>query len=303
MAPKPSTAMGDLDAAVGDADAPAGESALVSGCGTSGALMYLLTDTGDLHTLDPALLPGIPDLAVVPPGAFGLVGTVNCTLVDGTTSVPTGDLAADETGGLWATDVEGHLLRVDAADATCTATAYDPGPTGFTRVGMTFVGQSDGGDVLYVVDNAAGPLSTAGQGLATIDLATLQFAPVGNFGAPLTGRVAELAGTPAGRLYGFFLGAEVPSWFAEIDPATGALLSSLELPVTIGGVGQTRVATAAALWGNVLYFFITNTSNAPSADVFTYDLAAGTTTQVLSQIGFHVTGAAVRACGRGEGAE
>ena len=298
---------GSTDAAAGDGasvvasgdSAPvvaSGDSASVIGCASAGALMYLLTDTGVLHTFDPALLPSNPDGGALPAGNFGTVGTVQCTFADGTTSVPTGDLAVDETGGLWANDATGHLERVDPTDATCTGTAFDPGPTGFTNMGMTFVGQPDGGETLYVVDNSLGPLSTAGRGLATIDPTTFQFALVGNFGAPLAGRVAELAGTASGHLYGFFLGAEVPSWFAEMDPASGALISSTELPVSISGVGQTHVTTAAALWGNVLYFFITNTSNAPSGDVFTYDIGTGATTQVLSQIGFNVTGAAIRAC-------
>jgi hypothetical protein len=278
-------------------DADAGN-ASVTGCGTSGSLMYLLTDMGVLRTFDPALLPTTPAPGNIPPGSFGTVGTAHCVLTDGTTSLPAGDLAVDETGGLWANDVAGNLLRIDPADATCTPTAFDPGPTGFTNMGMTFVGHADGGEALYVVDNAAGPLSNAGRGLATIDLTTFQFTLVGNFGAPLTGHVAELAGTADGRLYGFFLGVlGAPSWFAQIDPATGALLSSTTLPVSIGGVGQTHVAVAAALWGNVLYFFITNTSNAPWADVYAFDRATGTTTLVLSQIGFHVNGAAVRACG------
>jgi hypothetical protein len=203
-------------------------------------------------------------------------------------------MTVDSKGGLWVTDVAGHLFQADANTGACAPTAYQPSQSGFTRMGMAFVGHPDGTETLFVVDDSNGPLSTDGLGLGTIDLVALQLASVGNFPAPLTGHVAELAGTSDGHLYGFFLGPQ--SFVAEIDPARATLLWSTPVTVPLVPTGPAHVVVATALWQGLLYVFLTNSAVAPSADVYAFDLTSRATTTVQSQVGFNVTGAAVRSC-------
>jgi hypothetical protein len=272
-------ALARAEAGAGDAD--------LAGCGASGPIMYLLEETGVLRTFDPALVPtGSP---------FRTIGPLACTLADGTSWTEPGSMAIDRAGIVWVDGNLGHLFQWDPSNATCRETTYRAGQNGFTNMALAFVGRTDGTEALLVVDNANGPASSSGQGLATIDLTTLRSTLLANFDAPLTGRVAELAGTEDGHLYGFFFGPQ--SWIAEIDPLNARLLWTTPPPLPPVGSGPTHVVVAAALWGTVLYFFITNTAVAPSADVYAFDLTTRQTTPVLSQIGFNVTGAVVRMCG------
>lgn len=282
----------DVEASADEADALALPEAGatdtdLAGCGASGSIMYLLADTGVIRTFDPVLVPtGSP---------FRTLGPLACKLADGTPWTRPGDIAIDRAGVVWINASVGNLFRWDPSNATCTQTPLAAGQSGFTNMGMTFVGSADGTETLLVDDNANGPLSNGGQGLATIDLVTFRLTLLANFGAPLTGRVAELAGTADGRVYGFFYGPD--SWIAEIDPSNGAVLWSTQVPVSLVGSGPTHVTVAAALWEHVLYFFVTNTAVAPSADVYGFDLTTRQTTPLLSQIGFNVTGAVVHTCG------
>lgn len=288
----PNTAGVDAEAGAEEADALASAEteaadADLAGCDASGSIMYLLADTGVLRTFDPALIPtGVP---------FQIVGPLACTLADGSPWAQPGNMAIDRAGIGWVTDAVGNLFRWDPGNATCKQTAFQAGASGFTRMGMGLVGRVDGTETLFVVDNSNGPLTSSGQGLATIDLVTLRLTLLGNFAAPLTGRWAELAGSADGHLYGFFSGAQ--SWIAEIDPSNAALLWNAPVPAALVGSGQAHIAVAAALLGKVLYYFVTNTAAAPSADVTAFDITTHATTQALSQIGFNVTGAAVRTCG------
>jgi hypothetical protein len=277
--PDEADALARAEAAAADAD--------LAGCGASGSIMYLLEETGVLRTFDPALAPtGSP---------FRNIGPIVCTLTGGTAWTGPVDMGMDRTGVVWINGNQGHLFQWDPGRGRCRETMYQGGQGGFTKMSLAFVGRADGTETLFVVDNANGPASASGQGLATIDLMTLRLMLLANFAAPLTGRVAELAGTENGHLYGFFFGSQ--SWIAEIDPSNAQLLWNTPLPLPSVGSGPTHVVVAAALWGTVLYFFITNTAVAPSADVYAFDLTTRQTRPVLSQIGFNVTGAVVRMCG------
>jgi hypothetical protein len=106
---------------------------------------------------------------------------------------------------------------------------------------------------------------------------------------------ASACGSPGHSLrYGFFLGA--PSLVAEIDPSSAALLWDTQVPVSLQIAGPAHVTVAAALRGEFLYFFVGNTSVAPSANLYAFDLTTRSTTQVMSQIGFNVVGAVARTC-------
>ena len=150
------------------------------------------------------------------------------------------------------------------------------------------------GETLYVVDNVNGPASTAGLGLRKVDVASFLLTPIGNFDGGLQGRVAELAGTKDGRLYGFFPG--VDSWVAEIDPSTAHILSSTQVPISLAATGPTHVDTAVSLFGGVFYMYVAATGIAPFTDVSAFNPATGTTGVVFPQIGFNVLGAGVATC-------
>jgi hypothetical protein len=259
--------------------------AAVSVCGASARIVYLLDEKGVLRRFDPTRAAA---------SAFQTVGQTHCALAGGIGWAGAGNMTVNKSGVAWVTDVVGNMFTVNTTDAMCKPTTFQAGQSGFSKVGMTFVGNADGTETLYVVDNVNGPISVAGKGLAKIDLATLVLTPIANFDGVLQGRVAELAGTSDGHLYGFFPG--VDSWMAEIDPSSGHILSSAPVGVSLTAPGPTHVDTAVSLFGGVFYTYVANTAIAPFSDVSAFDPVARTTSLAFPQIGFNVLGAGVADC-------
>jgi hypothetical protein len=255
-------------------------------CPSSGAIVYVLDRNGVVHSFDPT--------AAAPTPPFATVGSLRCQLSNGDPWTGAGNMTIDRAGTAWVTDTAGHLFKASTLDASCEPTAYGASQDGFTKVGMTFVGQNDGTERLYVVDNVNGPLSTAGQGLAVIDTTTLLLSPIGNFDGRFQGRVAELAGTSEGRLFGFFPG--VDSWVAEIRPSSAHIVSSSPVPISLTGSGPTHIEVGAALVGDAFYLFVGDSAVAPFSDVHEFDLSTATSRIAFSQIGFNIVGAAVANC-------
>jgi hypothetical protein len=256
-------------------------------CGPEAKLIYVLDDIEVLHSFDPSLLPS--------PSAFQTIGPINCAAAFGGGAWGAANsMAIDHLAVAWVTDHAGHLGRVSTTDGSCTPTTYRPGQAGidFDTVGMGFAGDVDAGtETLYVVDDSQGPVATTNRGLARIDLTSLQLTEIGPFDGTLAGRSAELTGTGDGRLYGFFPGS--PSTIAQIDPTSGHVVSSVDLPgvvVTSGGA----LAYAFSFWGGVFYTYLS--SGTGTTDVAAYDPSSGATTTVLSQIGFRILGAGVSTC-------
>jgi hypothetical protein len=254
-------------------------------CGPEGTLIFVLDDAEVLHSFDPSLLPS--------PAAFQTIGPITCAEQFAGEWLAANSMAIDHSAVAWVTDHAGHLGRVSTQDGTCTPTAYQPNQPGshFSAVGMAFAGQvSNGLETLYVADNSQDPVATTGLGLATIDVGSLELTPVGPFDGTLAGRGAELTGTGDGRLFGFFPGS--PSTIAQIDPATGHIVSTAAIPLQALVAGN--LAYAFSFWGGVFYTYLA--TGGGSTDVSTYDPASGTTTTVLSQIGFNIIGAGVSTC-------
>ncbi len=255
-------------------------------CSDRAKLVYVVDTAGVLHSFDPSLIPSM--------SAFQTIGTMNCTRPGGAPWALAGSMAIDRSGTAWVTDRVGQLFEVSTVDASCQSTAYRTGQQDYTLVGMGFSGEvSTGIETLYVVDNSQGPTSS-GMGLARIDLASLALTRVGDFDGSLAGRGAELTGTGDGRLFGFFPGTQ--SFVAEIDPTSAHIRSSVEVPVQFPASLSGEYDWAFSFWGGVFYLYTADTSVAPFTDVQRYDPSTGTTTVVMSQIGFDITGAGSSTC-------
>jgi hypothetical protein len=264
------------------------EAASSATCAPGTPRIVVLDTSGALHRFDPELLPSS--------SAFQTIGRATCTLQDGGVWGGASSMAIDRNGVAWVTDKNGLLYKVSVADGSCEPTTFQP-QDGFGLMGMGFgLDVAQGTETLYVVDNSlSGLLMGTGKGLATIDLASLTMAPIANFGAPLTGRAAELTSTYDGRLFGFFPG--YPGSLAQIDPASASVGSVTPLPLSLpsGSVGQ--FSFALTFWNGVFFVYTYSfDGSAESSEVHKVDPGAGTTTLVLSQVPFHVTGAGWYPC-------
>ncbi len=126
--------------------------------------------------------------------------------------------------------------------------------------------------------------SSSGFGIGKLDTTALKLTPIGFYGAISTS--AELTGTAAARLYGFF--TTDPPIVAELDPKTSKVLSQAPQPsVDIGS------AWAFAFWGGDFYLF---SCPALGTRIDRYRPSDGTTVNLAPDIGFRVVGAGVSTC-------
>jgi hypothetical protein len=203
-------------------------------------------------------------------------------------------MAVDRNGVAWVTDKTGLLYKVSTTDASCQPTAFQ-NQHGFTKVGMGFAGYAaEGTETLYVVDNSNASLSSAGQGLASINLASLALNPIANFDGALAGLGAELTGTGDGHLYGFF---PVDSSIDLIDPATARIVSRAPVALPVPA-GSGEYDFAFSFWGGDFFTYVAWGANpaGTTTDVTLFDPATGATSLVLPQIGFNVIGAGSSTC-------
>ena len=120
----------------------------------------------------------------------------------------------------------------------------EPAPSdavGFPLVGMTYMPTAQGCETVFMFDNSARPGVPAQ--LVRWDVADDERVEI----ATSEYLVAELAGTPDGRLFAYLVNAEWRPSIAELDPQTGELLSEIGTPVEIGN------ALVFAFWRDNLY--------------------------------------------------
>jgi hypothetical protein len=133
----------------------------------------------------------------------------------------------DQDAVAWVLYTNGELFKVDTATAACTATGFQAGQQGFWRFGMGSVfDQVTGQDTLFI---AGGLDWNSPPNLGTISFPSLTVTTVG----PLSMGPPELAGTGDGELWAFTPVAWSPTYvatLAQIDPASGAILSSVQYP-------------------------------------------------------------------------
>ena len=173
----------------------------------------------------------------------------------------------------------GELFRVNSQSGLCAATNFNIGQHGFQNFGMGFAsdGPNSANETLYV---AGFPMA----GLASIDLQTLALNPI----APLPWG-AELTGTGAGELWGFF--GESPAHAGRIDKATGQIAPDFPLP-QLGDV--TQDGYAFGFFGGVFYIFLVPPGG--STSVYRFNPADGSVSDILMNTGRRIIGAGVSTC-------
>ncbi len=191
--------------------------------------IYLFSDMGDLLAFDPTNL------------SLKTIGKVSCP-----TNLSPNSMAVDHLGVAytdWMDFAEaGQMFKLSTSTATCSPTAYVP-QLGFTKFGMGFVGDLDGGETLFIADTLKNPNGA----LASVDLTTFKLGYVGPFKPALP--TCELTGTGDGRLFAFCMNS-VGSTLAQIDPTTAKVIGADMLQA--GGMTS---AFAFGFWGGDFYLF------------------------------------------------
>jgi hypothetical protein len=257
-------------ATIGDTTPPPGfeedSGAPKSDCAERAKLVYVIADSGDLYSFDPASL------------VFQLIGRPSCP--GGTPN----SMAVARDGTAWVNYTDGRLYEVNTVDASSTATSFVPLQAGFTeRFGMGYSSDSKGSsaETLFIAD------VLGRRGLAKVDLTTLAVTPIGAFSGDLAVG-GELTGNADGDLWGFF--STQPSFtFAKIDK-TGAQTSDV-LPLN----GVTAAYYAFSYWGGDFWFYTADfvgTTNVTRMETQKNNQLS----VVLTNIGFRIVGAGVSTC-------
>jgi hypothetical protein len=189
-------------------------------------------------------------------------------------------------------DTAGAIFKVSTVDASCQPTNISLG-SGWYRLGMGF--STDATDAISetLFITGTGNSGAASPGLGRIDFATGEVVPIGAFTGTLKGKDAELTGTGAAQLFGFF--TTTPVQVAEIDKASGAIVTAKSLPTV-----ETPSAWAFSFWGGAFYLY---TAPSPIAqpdrttNVTHHVFPDGPTdTAYMENIGFRIVGAGVSTC-------
>lgn len=250
-------------------------------CAPQTDLVQVLSSSGELWSFDPATL------------SFASIGAVDCPVF----STQSFSLAVSRTGDVLVEFLStGDVFALSLDDVTCSDPGYEPPPAEPRRFGLAFVADdlrtaAPCESLLGVGYSGGGWDEGPGIGtLVELDPDTLQRTELG----ALDYDGGELAGTADGRLFVF---AGVPeAELSELDPQTGAVLSTLPLP----GVTLTD-AFAMAFWGGDFWFFV----EAPGSDVsrvlrLDYDDSEGrgaaALTTAVEQAPIRIVGAASSTC-------
>jgi hypothetical protein len=198
-------------------------------------------------------------------------------------------MAVDRIGTAHVVYDDGQLFRVSVADASCEATDFVVGQSGFQRFGMGFerAPGKKGGETLYVAEiSFMGP----SKGLARIDLDTYELIFVGPF-SQNPGDAIELTPTGDGPLNGYFLDNPGPGGtLVEIDTTDATIVSSQPLPV-----GASASSLAVAWWGGFYYIF---TGQGAGSTVTRFD-PVSQQTAVVATSPLTIVGAGVSTCAPG----
>jgi hypothetical protein len=244
-------------------------------------LIYVIGTSSELYSFDPAV------------GTFTPIGPIDCP---GSIGSPF-SMAVDREGTAYVVFSSGGLFRVSTKTAACTPTAYDPAANGNITFGMGFVANigdgADAGETLFVSEDRGG-VETDGE-LATLDTSTFVLSAIGDFtpnppGAP----GAELTGTGDGRLFAFSPqqpGSSVPSFIAQIEPSSAAILGVDVLPGVVAGDGW-----AFGFWGGDFYTFTGPASGAKGTVVNRFDPTTQVITRVAAFADDTIVGAGVSTC-------
>jgi hypothetical protein len=211
-------------------------------CSVAAELVYVLSTDNYLYSFDPGkkVFKEIGMLGCNPPSG----ATPNSMAVDRTATAWVNYVASDPIAG----DTGGWIYKVSTVDASCAATpAVTLQPASWYRLGMGFSTDAANGtsETFYVTGTGVNGGNSPGLAKIVND----KLLTLGQFSgdAKLVGQSAELTGTGAAQLYGFFTTS--PVRVAEL--AKNAIVLS-DMPVN--GV-QTPMAWAFSFWGGSFYLY------------------------------------------------
>lgn len=235
-------------------------------CAEETKRVYVVSKQKDLYRFDPATL------------AFTKVGPLGC---DAGAATPF-SMAVDRKGIAWVLYSDGRIFHASTKDATCTVSKYVADQESWHTFGMAFAADSATTETLYVAE--------MDKALGKIDTTSLKLSPIGPYGK--TSVPAELTGRGDGKLFAFFQRTSFSTAgprISELDPKTGAILGEKNPPGVDVGSGW-----AFAQWGGSYWLFTAATTTSSKVTEFDYD--AGTTKDVVADVGFKIVGAGVSTC-------
>ena len=108
-----------------------------TGCSEAAKLVYVVSDSNELHSFRPDTT------------TFTRIGTLRCPSGGATPN----SMAVDRAGTAWVNFSDGGLFKVSTSDASCQATGFEKLQSGFERFGMAFATNSatSQDETLYVV--------------------------------------------------------------------------------------------------------------------------------------------------------
>ena len=252
-------------------------------CAEAAKLVYVITQTNVLYSFYPK------------DRIFKQIGTLNCPAPGmnslGMTAQPN-SMAVDRSGTAWVNFDSGKLFKVSTTDASCMGTSFQPLQSNFMKFGMGFSSNTAGSkdETLYVVGIQDSLLGVSGQGLAKIDLGSMKLTTIADFSDGLAMQGAELTGSGAGNLYGFFTSS--PATLSPIDKTTAATPMANQKVLT--GV-DTGTAWAFSFWGGDFWYYTAGSGR--TTDVTQQKASSDNSISVVkSQIGFRIVGAGVSTC-------
>ena len=247
----------------------------VDGCSDAAKLVYVLSQENDLYSFTPNTT------------TFTKIGRLECP----TSGLATpNSMAVDRKGTAWVNYSDGTLFKVSTADASCSATTFEPNQAGFLKFGMAFSSNAEGStdETLYIsgLDFYTG----TGHGFGKIDLQTMKVTMLGNYTGSLAEEGAELTGTGDGELFGFFT-TEPNATLAQIEKSNGSTSGDKSLE----GV-NTGQAWAFSFWGGDFWFY-TSDGVSPSRVTQLRTSGDGQLQVVKDDVGgFRIVGAGVSTC-------
>ncbi|MEZ4365734.1 MAG: hypothetical protein R2939_05540 [Kofleriaceae bacterium] len=268
----------------------------VSGCASAGAdFVYVVDDTNRLLRFDPTQLAGTP---------FTVLGTLSCPagapLGGGGGAATPFSMSVDRNAVAWILYSSGEIFQVPVDTLACTNSGFVPEQQGMSLFGMGFVSDTAGGatEQLFI---AGGDLAgTPGGKLGVIDPATKQVSLRGDIRSD-TEYSAELTGTGAAELYGFYPGID-DAFVQQLDRASGAAVGP-EFAVAGGLAGGDPFASvrawAFAQYGGTFYLFVTVEdllSGTTNSQVRTINPTTGASAVALQNLPYIIVGAGVSTC-------
>ena len=254
-------------------------------------LVYVVDEANHFMSFDPRLLPGNP---------FTIIGTLSCPTTGSSIQVPAGavmpfSMSVDRDGKAWVEYTSGEIFNVSLQTAACTASGYTARAGGMDLFGMGFVSDAAGSDQEKLFIAGGGRSAEPNGKLATVDTHAMMYTPaqVGMLTEP-SDFSAELTGTGAAQLYGFFpVTSGGNAYVQEIDKTTGGPIGTKH---DLGPLGTVR-DWAFAQWGNKFYVFTTVQSGSTLVStVKSIDKATGMVTTEVDNSPYQVDGAGVSTC-------